>query len=138
MKSLTMNVILATAAWMVASSAASAADLKFEIPFAFQAAGKVMAPGTYRLHASNGEVQFQFSNTQSGEGVFFNAPPSYDPQKEWKGRDGGVLQFACGDSGCALRQLWTNRGYPAHKFSAPKASDGKPIRLALIRAATSK
>ena len=138
MKCLTMNLMLATAALVVASSAASAADMKFEIPFAFQAAGKVMAPGTYRLHASNGEVQFSLKNEQSGTGVFFNAPAGHDPQKEWKLRNGGVMQFACSEGACALKQLWTNHGYPAYELSTPKAKEGKVTRLALIRAATSK
>jgi hypothetical protein len=133
MKSLTMNLILATAAWMVASSAATAADLKFEIPFTFEAAGKAMAPGTYRLHASNGEVQFQLQNTQTGQAVYFNAPGGYDPEKQWKTREGGVLQFECSGGECGLKQLWTNRGYPAYKFPTPKA--GENTRLAIVRSA---
>jgi hypothetical protein len=138
MKRLTMNLMLATAAWMVASSAAMAADLKFEIPFAFQVRGQVMSAGTYRLHASNGEVQFFLKNAGSGEAIFFNAPGGSAPEKEWRGRNGAVMQFACSEKGCALKQLWTNCGYPAYRFSTPKPAEGSVTRLALIQAAASK
>ena len=138
MKSLTMNVMLATAAWMVASSAAVAADMKFEIPFAFQAAGKTMAPGTYKVQTSNGEMNVALVDSTSGEGVYLNVRANDDPQKEWKGLAGGVLQFACVHGGCVIAQLWTNSGYPAHHFSNPKMHESGPTHLALIRAATAK
>jgi hypothetical protein len=68
MQSSTINLMLATAALMVASTVASAEDLKIQIPFAFQASGKVMAPGTYILRGSQDESHFMLSNVQSAEG----------------------------------------------------------------------
>ena len=65
MKSVTMNAMLATAAWMVASTAASAAELKFDVPFAFQAGSKTMAPGKYVVRASNDEVHFPRSRIRN-------------------------------------------------------------------------
>ena len=139
MKCLTMNLMLAAAACLAASSAAMAADMKVEIPFAFQAAGKTMAPGTYNVRSLHAETQFYLSNAQSGEGVFVNALDGHDPAKEWKAADGGILQFACNDSRCALTQLWTNQGYPAYYISGPKVrEEAKFTRVALIRAANSK
>jgi hypothetical protein len=139
MKSLTMNLMLAAAACMAASSVAMAADMKAEIPFAFKVAGKTMSPGTCNVRSLHAETQFYLANTRSGEGVFVNALGGDDPRKEWKAANAGVLQFACSECGCALAQLWTNEGYPAHYISNPKTrDDAKFTRVALIRAANSK
>ncbi len=138
MKNLTMNVMLATAAWMVASSAASAAELRFEVPFAFQAAGKVMAPGTYKVQTADGETKVELVESKSGDGVYLSIRANDDPKKEWKGGNGAVLQFACVEGRCAIAQLWTNSGYPAHSFYNSKMHDGGSTRLALIRATPSK
>jgi hypothetical protein len=87
------------------------------------------------LHASSGEVQFQVQNINSGEAIYFNATAGHDPEKEWKDRNGGVMQFECSDTGCALKQLWTNRGYPAYEFRTPKTAERKLTHLAIVRAA---
>jgi hypothetical protein len=93
MKSLTINPILATAALLLASTVASAADMRFEIPFAFHAGGKVMAPGGYLVRASSGEARFFLQNTQSSEGVHLLGLGEQDPRKEWKDSADGVMQF---------------------------------------------
>ncbi len=139
MKSLTMNMMLATAALMVASSAAMAADaVTFQIPFAFQAAGKTMASGTYRVRPANDKAYYTLSNVRSGETVFVNALSPHDPAKEWKSQDGGALQFECTDGPCGLKQLWTGQGHPAVYVSSPRGQESKSTRLALIRASNSK
>lgn len=138
MKSLTTSMMLATAAWMIASTTAFAADIKFEIPFAFRAVGTVLAPGVYRLRTSPGEVQFSLLNARTGKQIFMNAQASVDPRKEWSTLEGGVMQFACGDNECTLTQVWTHGGFPAHAIANPDAQHGKPARLALIRAVNSK
>ena len=48
MKSLTTNLMIAAAA-LFAAGAVSAQTMTADIPFAFQAGGKVMAAGTYRV-----------------------------------------------------------------------------------------
>ena len=146
MKSLTMNLMFAAAALMVASSAASSAAIaamapevvKFEIPFAFQAAGKTMAPGTYRVRPANDKSYFTLSNVRSGETVYVNALAPHDPEKEWKSQDGGVLQLECGDGQCGLKQLWAGEGYPAVYISSPRGQAGKSTHVALIRSVNSK
>ena len=143
MKSLTMNLMSAAAALVAsaasgaASSLAKAPDMKVEIPFAFQAGGKVLAPGTYKVSSPSGGT-FRLSNAPSGDGVYLNALAPHDPAKEWSAQDAGVLQFACTDSQCALTQLWTGKGHPAHYVSNPHPQEGKPTHMALIRAAVSK
>ena len=49
MKSLTTNLMLAAAALIVVAGSASAQVMTAEIPFAFNANGAHLAPGTYRL-----------------------------------------------------------------------------------------
>ncbi len=116
-----------------------AADVvKFEVPFAFQAAGKTMAPGTYRVSPANDKAYFTLSNVQSGATVFVTALAPHDPEKEWKAQGGGALQFECGDGQCGLKQLWVGQGYPAVYFSSPQGNESKSTHLALIRSVSSK
>ena len=97
-----------------------------------------MAAGTYFMHSSDNESNFVVTNVQSREHVIVLSYGDRDPQKEWKGMDGGVLQFVCADGNCALKQLWTNRGFPAHEIPSPKVREGGAVRVALVRAATAK
>ena len=133
MKRSIINLTLATAALLVASTVASAADFTANIQFAFRAGGAVLQAGNYRLTASNAENGFQLRNMQTGESILLGAGVYRDPSKEWKGAQDGILQFTCGDRGCALRQVWTNSGYAAHVYSTPKPEDGMSARVALIR-----
>jgi hypothetical protein len=143
MKSLTMNLMFAAAALVVVSSAASSAAMaadvvKFEVPFAFQAGGKTMAPGTYTFRPSNDDAYFLVSNVRSGEKVFVSALGAHDPEKEWKAQDGGILQLEFGDGYCGLKQLWTGQGHSAIYLSKPGGNEGKSTHLALIRSVNSK
>ena len=58
------------AALTVASTVASAAEMKFDIPFAFQAGGKLMGPGKYTVRGSGSESNFLIQNAQSSEGLY--------------------------------------------------------------------
>jgi hypothetical protein len=135
MKSATINLMLATAALLVASTVASAEDMKVDIPFAFQAGGNVMAPGAYMVYGAPNEWHFMLVNVQSHEKVFLLSGALTDPPQHWRTAGGGMLQFECGDTGCALKRLWTGHAYPAQEFSTPKAQKGYYTRLAVVRAA---
>jgi len=139
MKSLTKKLMFAAAALVVGSSAAMAADVVvFTIPFAFQAAGKTMTPGTYEVRSVNSAAYFTLSNARSGESVYVNARGPHDPKKEWTAQNLGVMQFACGDNGCTMTELWTGDGQAARYISNPGVPDGKSTHLALIRASNSR
>jgi hypothetical protein len=100
MKSFTINLMLATAAVMVASSAAMAAGpVKFEILFAFPVGDKTMVPGAYTVRAADNEPFFVIANAQTGKKVFVSSVSPHDPQKEWRTSNGGALQFECGEEG---------------------------------------
>jgi hypothetical protein len=134
MKSSTINMMLATAALMVASNVVSAAEMKFEIPFAFQAGGKVMAPGTYTVRGARDESNFLIRNKQSSEGIYLLSQGTQEPRKEWQDEAGGVLRFECNGGGCALTQVWTHDNFPAHLLpGSKKTQKGQDTRLAVIR-----
>jgi hypothetical protein len=97
-----------------------------------------MPPGKYEVTSSNGETFFRMTNMQAKDAVVFTAGGLRDPQKSWQSGQGGILQFACSD-GCVLREVWTNRGYPAYAIG-PQSNpgDGKPTALAVIRLTTSR
>jgi len=136
MKSSTINLVLASAALLVASAAASAQTMKAEIPFPFEVAGTSMPAGTYILSSLNGELQFVLRN-DSHDSIFVKSQAGTDPQKEWRSSKAGVLEFVCGD-GCALTEIWTNLGHPAHNVGTSKAEAGRVHRVAVIRLATDK
>ncbi len=133
MKSLTMTLMLATATLTVASTVASAQALKAEIPFNFRAGTTMMAAGTYTLTPSIGERMFEVRDQNSRNVILLMSIRSQDPPKTWRADGRPALEFACGDAGCALRQLWTARGGPAQAFSTPKTGDERPTSLAVIR-----
>jgi len=136
MKRSTMNLIIATAAVLVATTAASAQTMKAEIPFAFQAAGKVLPAGVYQVTARSGEAYFSFLNIQEKESVLVVKGVPHDAQQAWKHGTSGVLQFSCSD-GCRLSEIWTNTGAPAYTIRGAKPEPGKS-RVAVIRMAVDK
>ena len=138
MKRTTMNLMLAAAALMAASTVAPAQTLKDEIPFAFRVGNKVMAPGRYTLRTSNAESQIQIRGIHGG--VMVGAGAREDAPKTWRNSGKAMLQFACsGDGGCALQRVWTgDSGVLAHRFTATeRRGDAKglaAIRLISIQA----
>ena len=132
MTNATVKMMLATAALMVASTAASAQTMKANIPFRFEAAGKMLPAGTYTVSAQDAQARFQLRNTGTGNSVMLSSSISADPESQWRRQAGGILQFACADT-CELRTVWTNGASPAHKFLPGKSNNGKPVHLAVIR-----
>jgi hypothetical protein len=138
MKRTTMNLMLATAALLVASTVASAQTISFEIPFAFQVAGKIMAPGAYDVSASPGESLFQITSKRSGHALLLSSGTPQDPQSAWVKAGGGLLEFACDEGGCSLKRIWTGTGAPAHAYATPKREGDKPTHLAVVRTVAGK
>jgi hypothetical protein len=133
MKSTTMNLMLATTALLVASTVASAGDLSANIPFAFRVGGKVLAPGNYYVKDLSGETGFQLRNRTTGDSALLGKGVLQDPRNDWKKSENGVLQFNCGDHGCALRQVWTNSSYYAHAYQGPKDEHSISTKVMVIR-----
>src|ERR1035438_4845280 len=100
MKNLTTKLMF-TAAVLVAAGAASAQPMKADIPFAFQAGGKVMAAGTYLvdLRGPSGTVTIHGTGR---EGAVIANPITHIDRKE----NTAKLVFVCGRGPCSLVQAW--------------------------------
>jgi hypothetical protein len=140
MKNLTTNLMLAAIALAAATGVASAQQLKAEIPFSFRAQGMMAPAGTYtvRKDTTGGVPKFLLRSVASGDSILLMSMIQGDPNKAWEASGAAVLEFECGDSGCALNRLWSGRGAPAYRFSHPKAEKGERAHLAVIRLALSK
>jgi len=137
MKSLTINLMLATAALMVATTVVSAQTITATIPFTFQAGRAVMAPGTYQLSNRAGERWFQLRNVESHQATYLMPLGTQDPPKEWQeaatSPSTSFIGFACGDGRCVLRSTWIAETDSAHEFATPKVEQDKLARLTMIR-----
>ena len=127
MKSLTSKLMITAAAVVVATSVASAQSLNADIPFAFRAGGKVMAPGSYRVTAVGATHYVIFSNYEAKDSVIAMPTALGDAPKT---ASNPALTFECGSGPCELVRLWTASGYPAMKFAHGKS--GSTERAALI------
>jgi hypothetical protein len=126
MKSLTTKLMIAAAA-LVTASAASAQVMQADIPFAFQAGGKVMAAGTYRvdLHGLGGTVII--SDTQR-QGVVTALPVTRADAKDTNAK----IVFTCSRGLCTLLQVWPGANGTGLTFPAPKRNRDEEASLAVI------
>ena len=140
MKNLTTNLMLAAIALAAAPGLASAQQLKAEIPFGFRAQGTMVPAGTYTLKtdSTGGVPKFLLRSVASGYSILLANAIQGDPKKAWEATGAPVMEFECGDSGCALNRLWSGGNYPAYRFSHPNAEKGERTHLAVIRLAVSK
>ena len=140
MKNLTTNLMLAAIALAAAAGAASAQQLKAEIPFGFQAQGTMLPAGTYTVKKddTSSVPKFLLRSVAPGNSILLMSMTQSDPEKAWEASGAAVLEFECGDSGCALNRLWRPGGAPAYRFSHPNAEKGERTRVAVIRLAVSK
>jgi hypothetical protein len=123
MTNFTKNLMAAAAALVVSAGMVSAQTviMKADVPFAFQVNGKVMPAGTYYVanHSKTSVPVFSLQNYQ-GQSAMTAPPVPQDAAKAWRADQQPRLAFECGDSGCALSQVWTGGAAPAYKLSRPK------------------
>ena len=126
MTRLTTKLMIAAAA-LVAAGAASAQTMKADIPFAFQASGKVMAAGTYYvdfLRGTGGTVTIRSLH----HGAVLAKPITH--------KDGTVeapkLVFACGRGTCSLSQAWPGYSGSGLVFDTPKVDPREQASLTVI------
>ena len=126
MKNLTTKLMFAAAA-LVAAGAASAQSMKADIPFAFQAGGKVMAAGTYRvdLRGPGGTVTLHGAGR---EGAVIAQPITHIDRKEATAK----LVFICGRGPCSLVQAWPGYSEDVLLFRPPKLNRNEEASLAMI------
>jgi hypothetical protein len=126
MKSSTMRLMIAAAALVVAAGTASAQTYKAEIPMAFRAAGKLMAPGSYEIRVSrNSATELLYvRNTGANATVVLLGQVKTDPPKEWRQAGNPKLAFTCTAGACSLSRMWDGSDSYAYRFPAPKAQAG--------------
>jgi hypothetical protein len=132
MTNFTKSIMVAAAALTLAG-AASAQELKADIPFAFQVGKKLMQPGSYVVsRLSTGIPMYRLLNTGIREAAVSLPSSAHDPAKEWKADGKPRLAFACGGSQCTLSELWDGEaGTPSHLFPISK-SRNESMRTAVI------
>jgi hypothetical protein len=122
-----MKLTIAAAA-LFAAGAASAQTMKADIPFAFQAGGKVMAAGTYRvdLHGPGTTVVIRHA---SGE---IAVMARYITQIEGT-RGTAKLVFQCSRGNCSLEQAWPGYTGDGLLFKTPKLDRNEVASLTVIQ-----
>jgi hypothetical protein len=132
MKNLITKTMFAAAAVVLAAGMASAQDLglRAEIPFAFQAAGQTMTPGTYRVeYVGPQHMIVRLLNQDTGTSVMVLPATRQDPPKDWTKKGTAAAAFACSDAGCDLYEIWTASNGSAYRFKTPKSDE---TRMATI------
>jgi len=122
MKTLTTNLMIATAALAAVAGSASAQSLKAEIPFTFRAGNAVMAPGEYRVNVSSTAGRslvtlYNLDNRKSAMIVNFTVDKA-SPREIASGAS--KLAFDCAGRDCVLRNLWRDGDGVAYRFLGPK------------------
>jgi len=126
MKSLVTKLMFA-AATLVAAGAASAQAMKADIPFAFQAGGRVMAAGTYRVNL-RGPAGTVVIKGESRNSAVIAQPITHIDRKEHTAK----LVFACGRGPCSLVQAWPGYAQDGLLFRTPKLHRNEEASLAVI------
>jgi len=134
MTNFTTRLMVAAATLVAAAGAASAQELKAEIPFAFRTNGATLAPGTYRVSLSRtaGILYLYFSSSETHQSALSPANVPYDAPKDWRETGKAVLSFECGSKTCTLVGVWGGSDQPAYKVPTPKMDKNEPTRVALV------
>jgi hypothetical protein len=135
MKSMTTKLMITAAALAIATGAATA-QMKAEIPFAFRAGEKVMAPGVYTVRVDSGYHFLVISSYETKQSTTLLTGVLNDPNKEWAAKGKPVLAFECGISRCELSRLWTGPGKSAMTF--PHRTLGRDEHASIIEVRLSK
>ena len=131
MKKTMTNLMIAAAFVAAAANVASAQTLKANIPFAFRAGDKVMAPGSYHITVRIQRNVVTLNNDEAGESALVMAGPATDPAKSWSASGSAVLAFECAGSRCSLAQIYTG-GAQSTTIPHPRLSGGEQATLRVI------
>ena len=126
MTSLTMKLTIAAAA-LFAAGAVSAQTMTADIPFAFQAGGKVMAAGTYRVDLGSNVGLVMIRGTRR-EGAVLVQPITHIDRREATAK----LVFVCGRGPCSLLQVWSAYSEKGLLFLTPKLDRNEEASLTVI------
>ena len=129
MKSMTTKLMIAAAALAIASGVASAQPYRADIPFAFRAGNKVMAPGHYKIDVENGRPYVLLANPEEKANAFLLTTAGTRSTADAK----PTLAFECQASRCSLTSLSIGGGHTGLNFSRPRATRNEIAASAEIR-----
>jgi hypothetical protein len=129
MTNFTTKCMLAVAACTIAAGSAAAQTYKAQIPFTFQAAGKVMAPGAYEVRAMNRFIELRNMETFASIRLL---PAAQTGERKKEGAPVKVT-FACAGTRCALDSMWVGGAVGAYRFHRPKDEDTRLAAIEMTR-----
>jgi hypothetical protein len=130
MKSFTNRLVVFAASAVVLGTMAYGQTMNAEIPFAFHTTNASLPAGNYtidRLTTANATMRLH--NTDSGRSVYVGSSP-VDPFHAAPEKP--VIVFACGEQGCALREIKTSDGTYSYPASRKTARDHEAVSLIRI------
>ena len=133
MKNAITKLTIATACLAAATGVAAAQTLKAEIPFAFRAGEKVMAPGTYTVRVANPRHTVTVVNYDARQAAVMVTGPEGTAPKEWRAKGEPVLAFECGGNRCVLARVWTADSDRAMEIAHRRLGGNEHIALTLVR-----
>jgi hypothetical protein len=133
MKSMTTKLLITAAALAIATGVASAQQYRADIPFAFRAGGKMMAPGSYTIQVRESATYMVFlHNYEARQGVVL-VPGSHEDGRKDPADGNPSLTFVCGSSRCSLARMWTGPASPALTFPQPRLGKEEQASATEIR-----
>ena len=134
MKSMTTKLMITAAALAIATGVASAEQYRADIPFAFRAGGKVLAPGSYMVKVNDGQRSLvSITNRETLQAIMVLSTAANDHAKSPTGDSNPVLTFLCGTSRCSLSQIWTGPASPALMFAPPRLGKDDSASATVVR-----
>ena len=133
MKSMTMKLMISAASLAIVGSVASAQTLRAEIPFAFRAGDKVMAPGTYYVKASDTRQYVVLANYETKDAAVVMAGTRSTPSRNWAAAGEARMAFECDPARCELSRIWTGPGEDALTFRRHGSSAAERATVSEIR-----
>jgi hypothetical protein len=134
------NTMMIAAAVLTMAGAASAQAIKADVPFAFRAGDKLMNPGVYMISVINsaGVEVFHLRNLGDNSGMLIVPVARRDAEKAWAADGLPRLTFRCGDTKCALTEIWRGEAYGASQVLPAPKPHSEQVRVAVIVAHPAK
>ena len=129
MKSMTTKLMIAAAALAIATSVASAQQYRADIPFAFRAGDKVMAPGHYTISVESNRARVTVSTLDAKSRLF--VPTNLGRRSAADAAP--TLAFECQAGRCNLASLSTGGGNDTLTFPRPRAARNEIASATEIR-----
>jgi len=131
MKKIMTHLTIVAAALAAAAGSAAAQTYKADIPVAFRAGDKVMAPGKYEISVNNSGINtlVRLRNTVTSDSAVLLPFGGHDAPKAWRKAGTPMVGLSCGRT-CTMKELYTARDITSLQFAAPKLPKAEVDRAA--------